>query len=393
MTDKSLTALLPAGLQDVLPPEAAHEARVIAALLAVFESYGYERVRPPLVEFEESLLGGAGTAMAPRTFRLMDPVSQRMMGVRADLTLQIARIAVTRLAGAARPLRLSYAGDVLRVRGTQLVPERELTQVGVELIGTASPAADAEVIALAADALGRVGVSGLTVDLNLPRLVSALMASLAIKGPAARTLRAALDQKDAARVAAAAGSEARVFNALLDAAGPAAAALEALGRLALPKAVSAEVRHLAEVVALVRAGTENLDLTIDPVENRGFEYHTGVSFSLFAPGARGELGRGGRYVAGPQVKGSRMSAGEGEPATGFTLAMETVLRILPEAEARRRLYVPFGAASDVARRHREEGWAVLAGFEAAADNRAEARRLGCTHLVLDGAIVALGESG
>jgi ATP phosphoribosyltransferase regulatory subunit len=387
-----LTALLPAGLQDVLPPEAAHEARVAAALLAVFESYGYDRVRPPLVEFEESLLGGAGAAMAPRTFRLMDPVSQRMMGVRADLTLQIARIAVTRLAGAPRPLRLSYAGDVLRVRGTQLVPERELTQVGVELIGTASPAADAEVIALAADALGRVGVSGLTVDLNLPRLVSALMASLAIKGPAARTLRTALDQKDAARVAALAGSEARLFSALLDAAGPATAALEALGRLTLPKAVSAEVRHLAEVVALVRAGTKDLDLTIDPVENRGFEYHTGVSFSLFAPGARGELGRGGRYVAGPPVKGTRMAGDEGEPATGFTLAMETVLRILPEPETGRRLYLPFGAPGDVARRHREEGWAVLAGFEAAADHRAEARRLGCTHLVLDGAIVALGKS-
>ncbi|MFO0995449.1 MAG: ATP phosphoribosyltransferase regulatory subunit [Alphaproteobacteria bacterium] len=391
MSDQSPSTLLPAGFQDVLPPIAAHEARTVASLLSVFESYGYERVRPPLVEFEESLLGGSGAAMASRTFRVMDPVSQHMMGVRADLTLQIARIAVTRLGTAPRPLRLSYAGDALRVRGTQLVPERELTQVGVEIIGTSAPAADAEVIVLAAEALGRIGVEGLSVDLNSPRLVEALMASLGIKGQTARALRAALDHKDAARVAAVAGSEARLFGTLLNAAGPAEAALEELGRLALPKAANAELQRVGEVVALVHAAAPGLELTLDPVENRGFEYHTGVGFSFFAAGARGELGRGGRYVAVAADRGSR--PGEGEPSTGFTLAMETVMGILPEPKPGRRLYVPFGAAADVTRVHRAQGWAVLAGLEVVADPRAEARRLGCTHVVLDGAIVALGTEG
>ncbi|MBT5413208.1 MAG: ATP phosphoribosyltransferase regulatory subunit, partial [Rhodospirillaceae bacterium] len=114
-------ALLPAGLRDVLPPDAAHEAGVVAGLLTTFERRGYQRVKPPLVEFEESLLRESGAAMAAHTIRVMDPVSQRMMGLRADMTLQVARIATTRLAKAPRPLRLSYAGDVLRVRGTQLV--------------------------------------------------------------------------------------------------------------------------------------------------------------------------------------------------------------------------------------------------------------------------------
>ncbi|HKF59930.1 MAG TPA: ATP phosphoribosyltransferase regulatory subunit, partial [Dongiaceae bacterium] len=119
------SSLLPAGLQDVLPPEAAHEAAVVERLMGVFASNAYERVKPPLVEFEESLLSGPGAAMSTWSFRLMDPVSQRMMALRADMTLQVARIAATRLARQARPLRLSYAGQVLRVRGSDLRPERQ----------------------------------------------------------------------------------------------------------------------------------------------------------------------------------------------------------------------------------------------------------------------------
>src|SRR5690606_35936945 len=104
-----------------------------------------ERVKPPLIEFEDGLLSGPGAAVAADTFRLMDPVSQRMMAIRADMTLQVARIAATRLRNQPRPLRLSYAGQVLRVAGTQLRPERQFGQAGVELIGAACPAADAEV--------------------------------------------------------------------------------------------------------------------------------------------------------------------------------------------------------------------------------------------------------
>ncbi|MCH7887834.1 MAG: ATP phosphoribosyltransferase regulatory subunit, partial [Proteobacteria bacterium] len=110
MTDPANPALLPAGLRDVLPPDAEFEAGVVERLLATFAAFGYERVKPPLVEFEESLLAGVGAATASATFRLMDPASQRMMGVRADVTPQIARIATTRLKAAPRPLRLGYSG-------------------------------------------------------------------------------------------------------------------------------------------------------------------------------------------------------------------------------------------------------------------------------------------
>src|SRR5260221_14569906 len=157
--DLARRALLPAGLRDGLPSHAAHAAAAIERLIAGFAAHGYERVEPPLVEFEDTLLeADAGGSMAAQTFRLMDPLSQRMMGVRADMTTQVARIATTRLAGRPRPLRLSYAGDVLRVKGSQLRPERQFVQVGVELIGAPGVAADVEAVLLRADCVDRIGV-------------------------------------------------------------------------------------------------------------------------------------------------------------------------------------------------------------------------------------------
>src|SRR5260370_25993216 len=112
-------ALLPSGRSDLLPPEAGVEARVVAVMMAVLESHGYERVKPPLMEFEENLLSGTGTAMAKETFRLMDPISQRMIGLRADMTTPVARLAATRLKDAPRPPRLWYPGQVRRRKGTR----------------------------------------------------------------------------------------------------------------------------------------------------------------------------------------------------------------------------------------------------------------------------------
>jgi ATP phosphoribosyltransferase regulatory subunit len=373
-------ALLPAGLRDVLPPDAAHEAGVVAGLLTTFERRGYQRVKPPLVEFEESLLRESGAAMAAHTIRVMDPVSQRMMGLRADMTLQVARIATTRLAKAPRPLRLSYAGDVLRVRGTQLVPERQLGQVGAELIGSDAPAADAEVLIMAVEALTAAGVSGLTVDLTIPTLVPALCEGLAVAAPASRHLRDALDHKDASAVALAAGGHASLFAALVDAAGPAADALERLGRLDLVSPAARELERLAAVAARVSEAAPELDLTIDPVENRGFEYHCGVCFAIFARAVRGELGRGGRYLAGPAAD---------EAATGVTLETETVMRAVPDAARARRLYAPHGTLVSGAKALRAEGWTVIEGLTPAADPTVEAERLGCDHILRDGAPIPL----
>jgi ATP phosphoribosyltransferase regulatory subunit len=364
-------ALLPAGLRDILPPFAAHEAVVVTRLMAVYDSFGYERVKPPLIEFEDSLLDGAGEAVAKHTFRVMDPVTQRMMGVRSDITLQVARIATTRLVHAPRPLRLSYAGQVLRVKGSQLRPERQFAQAGIELIGATSAAADAEVVLLSARALNELGVKDVSIDLTLPTLVPLILEGLG-RAPG---LRDALEHKDAATVAASGGSAARILGGLIEAVGSADRALQKLAALELPEAAAALRDRLAEVVRLIRAEAPDLTLTVDPVETRGFEYHAGVAFTIFAKGCSGELGRGGRYLA------------HGEPATGATLFMDTVLDVLPGPVTTKKVFLPLGTTADVGEQLRAAGLITVAGLDQSTDAKAEARRLGCGHLVMAGVVV------
>jgi ATP phosphoribosyltransferase regulatory subunit len=381
MNDAPHPALLPAGLYDLLPPEAEIEAAVTARLMGVLAAHGYERVKPPLVEFEETLLTGAGTAMASDTFRTLDPMSHRMVGLRADMTPQVARIAATRLAHKPRPLRLSYAGQVLRVRGSQMQPERQVGQAGAELIGAGGPGADVEAITVAGEALMTVGVPHLSVDVTLPTLVPAIADAYGIAGEQAAALRDALDHKDVAAVARVGGRASGLLVDLVAAAGAAETARAGLDRLQLPERARIERDRLGAVLDGLAAAIPALKVTVDPVENRGFEYHTGISFTFFARvdpelGPLGELGRGGRYEAGDPLTP--------EPATGFTLYTDTILRTLNAPPPRRRVLVPLGADRGQARALRQKGWITVAALSPEADWHEEARRLDCAYVLENG---------
>jgi ATP phosphoribosyltransferase regulatory subunit len=369
-------ALLPAGLADLLPPEAEREAALVEAMMGVFAEHGYERVKPPLLEFEDSLLAGSGAATAEQTFRLMDPVSQRMMGLRADTTPQVARIAATRLARQERPLRLSYAGQVLRVRGSPLAPARQLPQAGIELIGAEAPEADAEVALVAVEALQRVGIGAPSLDVTLPTMASALLEAGGVAVPLAAKLARALDRKDAAEVAACADRAgpglAQTLPALLHAAGPAEGALAALAGVALPDTARAIADRAAAVIAAIRARAPSLRVTLDPVEFRGFRYHLDVAFTLYGPGATGELARGGRYLSQQE-----------EPATGMTLYPDAVLRAAPPAPQRARVFLPLGTDPVTALALRAQGFATVAALSAAETARGQR----CTHVLREGRAV------
>lgn len=377
MNDAATRALLPEGLHDTLAPRAELESATVASLLACFAGQGYQQVAPPLVEFEDSLLAGVGAAEGRRMFRLMDPASHRMMGVRTDMTTQVARIATTRLAAAPRPLRLCYAGQVLRVESGKLRSEREFGQAGIELIGTASTGAEAEVLLLAAEAMGAAGATDFTVDLTVPTLVPSVAAGLGLDAAQAAVAREALDEKDMAGLAAFAGRARQVFEALLRAGGEAEGALSALAALDLPGEAAALVDEVRALVASLREAAPDLVLTIDPGEYRNFEYHTGICFTAFDRNSSRELGRGGRY----QVQGA-----EGvEPAVGFTVYVDSLMRALPEPRRASAVFVPAGTPSAEARRLRGEGWRTVQGLDPA-DAAAEARRLGCSHVYRGGGV-------
>lgn len=320
-------ALLPNGLADLLPDEAEAEAAAINSFMAGFASFGYARVKPPLVEFEDSLLApGPGAALSRQTFRLMDPVSQRMMGLRADTTAQIGRIATSRLAKEKQPLRLSYAADVLRVNGTQLRPARQFCQVGCELIGSSAPRGDAEVMLMALKGLNDIGLKNLSIDLTLPSLVGQVYEQAGTPEDKRREISDVLKKRDRSALEKIKDNSGAALVALLDACGPAKEAVQKIKAIKhLPKeagVIEQAYESLSEALSVY--GLDQVNVTADFLEHRGLDYETGISFTLFAAGVRGELGGGGRYRL--------TSNGVDESATGFTLYMDSILPALPRKE-------------------------------------------------------------
>ncbi len=300
--------LLPEGLRDRLPGEAAAQARTVRALLDSVEARGYERVSPPLVEFEESL---AARLKSSRTdlARFVDPLSQRTLAVRPDITPQIARIVSTQLANVPRPLRLAYAGPVLKLGASQLNPQRETMQVGAELIGSDSVEAACEITGIAVEALTAAGVTGLTIDLTMPDLVQTL-AGLVLTSDQIAQLDLLLDMKDAGGLATAGFKD---WLPLIAATGPVAPALTALRNFDHAGLMTSRIDGI-EAIAKSLSGVR---VTLDPTERHGFEYQSWFGFSLFVSGASNAVGRGGSYaIAHPD--------GHNEPATGFSVYPDTL---------------------------------------------------------------------
>lgn len=330
-TNEKELALLPNGFVDLLPPEAEREYAAIGRMMLGFMASGYQRVKPPLAEFEDSLLApGPGASLSNETFRLMDPVTHRMMGIRSDITPQIARIAAARLAHEKRPLRLTYANDVLRTRSNQQRAARQFCQVGCEIIGASDVEADIEACVLAARGLKSIGVKDVTLDFALPLIVGNIFAASKVDAQARARIGKALERRDQDILKSLKGPLKTQLKALLESSGAAEGALKKLAVANLPKSAATDVANAAKIYkgvtrALKELGFKDVSIMLDPLESKGFEYHGAFGFTIFAKAARGELGRGGRY----DVKFGR--EGKAETATGFTLYMDTVRRILPIA--------------------------------------------------------------
>jgi ATP phosphoribosyltransferase regulatory subunit len=345
-------SLLPTGFRDRLPPEADASARLVRAILDTAASYGYERVQAPLAEYEASLTGSLGTS-ARDLLRFVDPVSGETMAVRSDITGQVGRIASTRMGHHPRPVRLSYGGPVVKLRATQLRPEREMMQVGAELIGLDSVAAASEVLMVAIEGLKAAGVKDITVDLTMPDLIDALKP----KGDLA-VLKAALDAKDAGAVPA-------DFAPLIAAAGPLPDALERM------RAFDSDGKlkdRLDAIEAIAASLPTDVRLTLDPTERHGFEYQSWFGFSIFSGQASGEIGRGGSYRIGK------------EPAVGFSAYIDPLIDAGLAQGERRRLFLPIGTLPNKAASFRAEGWVAVA--QLTEDDSAEAQI--CTHVLSNG---------
>lgn len=268
--------LLPVGFRDLLQQEAEAEFYCVTEIVKTFQSWGYGLVSTPLVEFEDSLFDGAGNALEGKTLKLFDPASQKVMGVRADITTQVARLFSSRFVGAKTPVRLCYAGSILRQQPANTRGDRELKQAGIEIIDvSANPKADAEIAIITADALLSVGLKNITIDLNTPKLIDSLGINLTPEQ------QKALEKRDASNLPP-------EITALMNASGDAKNAFSKVK-------ANPQITYVQEVFEEIKKSGLNINLTVDFIENKGFEYHNMFSFSVFANGVRDELGRGGRY--------------------------------------------------------------------------------------------------
>ncbi|HMO77354.1 MAG TPA: ATP phosphoribosyltransferase regulatory subunit [Sphingopyxis sp.] len=353
-------ALLPEGLRDRLPAQAEAASRVTRALVDAMRAHGYGRVSPPLAEFRETL-GGDDERSSRDLLRFTDPVSQRTLALRPDITRQVGRIATSLLAHAPRPLRLCYAGQVVKLRASQLRPAREMLQVGAELIGSDSVAAAREIVTVAIDALDAAGIGPVTIDFTLPDLVDLLAGAL----PVAASLDELRDELDAKDAGALVRIGAGAWLPLLRATGPFDPALADLRAFDAGGLLASRLDALEAIAAPVRG---RATLTLDPTERHGFAYQSWFGFQLFVPGQGDAIGRGGAYAipVGDAVE---------EAAVGFSLYPDPLIDegLGGEDVAERRIFLPLGHDPALAANLRADGWQTVAALTDAED----AARLGC----------------
>ncbi|MEW8507830.1 MAG: ATP phosphoribosyltransferase regulatory subunit [Candidatus Thiodiazotropha sp.] len=337
--------ILPDGIDEVLPPEAGIIERKRRELLDLYGSWGYEFVIPPFVEFLDSLLTGTGSDLDLNTFKLTDQLSGRMMGIRADITPQAARIDAHHIRSQC-PTRLCYLGTVLHTRSDGFAGTRSPLQIGAELYGHSGVESDIEVLRLMMETLRTTGVEDLYLDLGHVGIYRGLAEQAGLNDYQERELFAALQRKAMPEV-----------ERLLDsfAIDPEhAAMLACLGGLngdnalqqatellqAASNSVKEALRYLQMMADQIALWLPEVPVHFDLAELRGYHFHTGVVFAAFVPGSGKEIARGGRYDAIGGV------FGRARPATGFSTDLKTLIRVAHRKQQIEELSAIFAPWSD-----------------------------------------------
>lgn len=330
--------LLPESLADILPAEARRIEELRRDLLDLYRTYGFELVAPPLVEYLESLQAVSGTDLNLRTSKVVDQISGRTMGVRADMTPQVARIDA-HLLNREGVTRLCYCGSVLHARPAGLLSDRELLQIGAEIFGHAGIESDLEVVQLALESVGRAGVRHPRLDLNYPDLGRFLIERDPILKTRVAEVCELLNAKDVSGLRAL-GRESgclpettRYLLALTSLYGDGSVLERA--RSVLPD--EPEVREALGSLRNFIDALPGHEITVDLADiGSGYAYHSGLIFSVYAEGWHDALVKGGRF------DGIGRMYGRARPATGFSLDLRKLSAGLAPAQAARAVRAPWG---------------------------------------------------
>jgi len=357
--------LLPEHIEDVLPAEARVIERLRRGILDLFETHGYELVAPPLLEYVESLLSGTGRDLDLATFKLVDQLSGRMMGVRADHTPQVARIDA-HLLNRQGVARLCYCGSVLHTVPAGMTKMREPLQIGAELYGHAGLEADVEIVSLMIASLKKAGIERVHIDLGHPTIYRALTETLRLDPESSEALFHAVQQKDAPASKEIGGEVVALLTSLNG-----GREIITRARQQLPSLPALSVALNALERLATQCETPGVDISVDLAELGGFNYESGLLFAAFTPGSPDAVARGGRY---DEVGAS---FGRARPATGFTMDLRQLAALAPKPPAEEKILAPAlddPALRDAIARLREAGSIVVVEMPGTEKDRAE---LGC----------------
>jgi ATP phosphoribosyltransferase regulatory subunit len=368
--------LLPDGIDEILPPQAAKLEQLRRDLLDLYRSWGYEQVFPPLVEYLESLLTGAGNDLALQTFKLTDQLTGRLMGVRADMTTQVARIDAHTLKREG-VTRLCYAGHVLHAKPESLAASRSLIQIGAEIYGHAGVASDIEVIGLMLETLHRGGCTDIHLDLGHVAIYRALAAEAGLSEEQEWQLfeiyqRKAVPELEAFLAQQVSDSDIQqMLRALVTLAGNHSVLDRARQVLAkAPAAVHAALDDLEQIALQLGQAHDQVTLYFDLGELRGYHYHTGPVFSAYVPGMGQAIANGGRYDHIGEV------FGRARPATGFSTDLASLVQRTGGNVRSQKIYAPLNAdpaLADAVHQLRASGNVVVQAL----DSSQSAQSLAC----------------
>ena len=355
--------VLPEGIEEMLPPQAQALEALRRTLLDYYSRWGYELVIPPLIEYLESLLIGTADDLDVQTFKLTDQLNGRMMGVRADMTPQVARIDA-HLLKRPTPTRLCYLGSVLHTRPDGFAGSRSPMQVGAELYGHSGIDSDVEIIELMIETLRCAGIKGVYMDLGHVGIYRGLVQQAGLTEQQEADLFDALQRKAKPEISGMLASwsleprNSAMLLALADLNGGEEVFNKAAAHLhSANAAVTAALHELRSIATRLRTRLPQLDLHYDLAELRGYHYHTGVVFAAYIPGQGQAIAQGGRYDGIGKVFGNA------RPATGFSSDMRTLLAFAPaQSDGLTGIFAPAG--EDAALRNsiatlREQGERVV----------------------------------
>lgn len=373
MKNKDLKiALLPRGINDLLEEKSFQESFLSKSLMNIFRLNGYEKVSPPMIEFEENYTLFLDTTNQQNIFRITDPISNKPMYIRNDITPQIARIASKKLYENKKILRLSYIGDILRPKGTQLHPERQIKQAGIELYGAPNISGAVEVISTGIQALTEINISNLIIDITMPNLTNLILESAKLNSQEIKLAQSFLKVKNINKIEKIPNCG-KLLSKIADAAGENERALNNLYKIKLPSKAKKLIKEISLICEKIKTLHPNVNITIDPIENRGFNYYSGIGFAIFSSNIKRELGFGGEYII--ELNGKK------ETGIGLSIMFDGLLRATHFKDKQKRILIPYKHDNKALPKLRQDGWITIISHNKKANTREEAKHYKCSYIL------------